>query len=210
MLLHGLLPIASSPDHELEMKTMPVITNGSTSDDGQSIENLHEILQELQSNKACHGEGNLHASCGLINFQAAFDKAMKMQKEGAIPYGPFRADSSNCSRFVNTVIRAGKPDKNALQTTLFPPERSRSIPENAQWLSGEGAGSWFVFNPLRSHLEVTRYSPDGTMECRGLYKNTNGGSHIPDGSFRITYPSNCRIVSFKNGSSQMKFERVAD
>ncbi|MGC9341613.1 MAG: DUF6695 family protein [Bacteroidales bacterium] len=91
-------------DHDLKIHTRVEI-----SADGERILNFDTILNELQNNDACHGEGNLHASYANINFKKSFSKALQMQKESPILYGPFIRNGSNCSRFVNTVIRAGNP-----------------------------------------------------------------------------------------------------
>ena len=91
-------------DDGLKVKTVAKI-----SADKKQILNFEEILTELQQNSECHGEGNIHASYGRINFENALAKAEAMQLKSPIRYGPFRYGGSNCSRFVNTVIRAGKP-----------------------------------------------------------------------------------------------------
>src|SRR6056297_875970 len=91
-------------DHDLQMRTVPVV-----SEDGRSIENFDEILSELQQNAACHGEGKLYASYIAVDFHVAHQKALHMQSASPLPYGPFVRGGSNCSRFVNTVIRSGKP-----------------------------------------------------------------------------------------------------
>ncbi len=119
-----------------------------------------------------------------------------------------------------------KPGKDALKSTLKAPERNDSIPETAQWLSGEGAGSWFVFEPRDSilgvkpdsnlemnpdsNLEVTRYSPGGDVECHGIFSISAQGDIIPDNSWEITYPSNCKVVTLKNGVSEIKYLRLVD
>ena len=177
-----------------------------------------------------------------------------MQKAGPIPYGPFRYQGSNCSRFVNKIILAGKPkwnhkiqlryfipftptpqnnvnslnyklvvkallngvdfqpvanlNKKQLKTTLIKPERNPSIPSHAQWLSGEGAGSWFAFNFRDNSLIATRYSPEGVIECSGLYKNITPGSVSPDHKYTITYPSNCNVISLQNSIKEFQFDRV--
>ncbi len=245
---HGRVRSAET-DHDLKMITTPIV-----SADNRNILNFRDILSELQENKACHGEGELHASYSPVDFQAAFNKAHKMQEASPIPYGPFRYRGSNCSRFVNTAILAGKPhwklrfrlrvfvpltptpmnnvnsldhsivvpilrdgipsvptkklDKKMLESTLRPPAGNFRIPVNAQWLSGEGVGSWFVLEPQNPHLRVTRYSPDGTIECTGLYENQNDHVMVSDHSFQITYPSNCKVVSLRNNNTELQFERV--
>lgn len=91
-------------DDGLKMKKVAKISG-----DKKQILNFEEILTELQQNPECHGEGNIHASYSRINFKKAFDKAIQMQEVGPIRYGPFRYRGSNCSRFVNMVLRTGKP-----------------------------------------------------------------------------------------------------
>jgi len=96
---------SAETDHDLKINTIPEISG-----DGQEIKNYHEILHELQTNPACHGEGTLYASYCKVNFEKAFAKANQMQEKSPIPYGPFKYKGSNCSRFVNTAILAGNPD----------------------------------------------------------------------------------------------------
>lgn len=236
-------------DHELEIKIKPKI-----SWDGKTLENFEEILNEIQVNQACHGNGDLHASYSLINFDRAFNKATQMQYAGPIPYGPFQYQGSNCSRFVNKIILAGKPKwnhkihlryiipftptpgnnvnslknklvvkallngvnfqpvanltKQQLETTLLQPVRNPAIPSHAQWLSGEGAGSWFAYNFRNSSLIATRYSPEGVVECSGLYKNIKPGAIPPNHKFTISYPSNCKVISLQNSVKKLQFERI--
>jgi hypothetical protein len=74
-----------------------------------NIENEMEILKELSTREACHGQGKLFASICQINFKKAYQKALEMQELSPLPYGPFAFKGSNCSRFVNDVVKAGKP-----------------------------------------------------------------------------------------------------
>lgn len=237
-------------DNELEIKTVPIIDKNRN-----HLENFKEILHELQTNPACHGEGELYASYCPINFELAFAKAKQTEEKHFIPYGPFRINGSNCSRFVNKTIRAGKPNfkhwfalkfkvpltptplsnvkaldnhlvlpkllkgepfcplrklnKQLLTATLPSPERHPNIPENAQWLSGEGAGSWFVFEIENTLLKVIRYSVYGVIECTGLYENKDAITLLKNkNSYKITYPSNCKTVSIKVNETVVKFYRA--
>ncbi len=246
---HGRVRSAET-DHDLEVKTMPQL-----SDDGERIGNFKDILHELQTNPACHGEGELHASYSPINFEKAYAKAREMQENSPIPYGPFRIKGSNCSRFVNTSILAGKPDfryrfnlkyrvpltptpisnvnalehqlmfpkllkgepfcplrkldKQLLTATLPQPAKHLNIPESAQWLSGEGAGSWFLFEFEETLLKVTRYSPQGVIECTGLYENQDAVEFLKKThSFTIAYPSNCKTISLKVNGAEIQFNRA--
>jgi len=89
-------------DHDLEIETKAIIRNNK-------IINYDEILLELYHNESCHGTGNLHASYCSIVFEKALRKAKQMQNNSPIAYGPFLPYGTNCSRFVNTIVLAGKP-----------------------------------------------------------------------------------------------------
>lgn len=246
---HGRVRSAES-DHELELKTIPRLSGN-----GKEIDNYKDLLNELQSNPASHGEGEMHAAYCPVNFENAYSKVIDLQKLSPIPYGPFRINGTNCSRFVNTAILAGKPqlkyrfnlkyrvpltptpisninalnhqvklpkllegelfcptrklDKQLLTATLPQPEKHRGIPEDAQWLSGEGAGSWFAFAVEKTLLKVSRYSPKGVLECTGLYENQDAQEILRNAqSFAVVYPSNCRVVSLNVNDSQIRFHRA--
>lgn len=245
---HGRVRSADT-DHDLAIVTRPVI-----SENGNTIHNFDKILEELQQNAACHGEGPLFASYCAIDFQAALNKARQMISDSPLPYGPFIKGGSNCSRFVNTVILAGRPDwkfrfrltyflpltptpvsnvnsldykkvvpklqkatpfyplrplsKSERFSTLLQPARHPDIPENAQWLGGEGAGSWFVINYERDFLVVTRYSPDGVIECSGKYEGPDHELINTEDSMYIDYLSNCKEVTINSKGNTLKFYRI--
>lgn len=100
---HGRVRNADT-DFDLAMNTVPEIPS-----DRSALLNFQDILSELQNNPACHGDGTLYASYCQVDFKTAITRAQTMSEAGPIAYGPFRYGGSNCSRFVNTVILAGKP-----------------------------------------------------------------------------------------------------
>ncbi|MBN1985176.1 MAG: hypothetical protein JW761_02670 [Prolixibacteraceae bacterium] len=236
-------------DDGLKMKSRAKI-----SADKKQILNYEDILTELQNNAECHGEGAIHASYGRINFEKALAKAEEMQQQSPIRYGPFRYKGSNCSRFVNTVLRAGNPDwksafklnflvpltptpmnnvnsfgnkttlpkllpltftpspvadKSKLKGVLPEPKRPGNVTENAQWLAGEGAGSWFAFEIENHLLKVIRYSVNGVIECVGLFENKDAIKFLKnDKSYKVAYPSNCKTVSLHVNGSEIRFNRA--
>lgn len=105
------------------------------------------------------------------------------------------------------VLPLSRPE---LTSTLPQPVRHPAIPGNAQWLSGEGAGSWFAFSFEEDILKVTRYSPDGTIECRGNYKGPSEGFLRVDKEVIVDYPSNCKEVVLKVDGLQILFCRIYD
>lgn len=244
---HGRVRSAET-DHDLKMYTVPEISS-----DKKTIVNFHEILNELQNNPACHGEGTLYASYIGINFEASMNRALGLQNESPIPYGPFVRGGSNCSRFVNTAILSGKPDRysrlrlmyfqpftptplnnvNALsnlrkvpvsrntapftpirplkrtelESTLPPPARHHAIPEHAQWLSGEGAGSWFSLEIEGVFLNLTRYSPQGMVECRGYFEGPIEELGKANVKPILGYLSHCRELTLRINGEKIKFKR---
>lgn len=247
---HGRVRSAKTDD-ELDLKTIPRLNKNAT-----EIENYKEILLELQSNAGCHGEGELHASYCAIHFTKAYTKVQTMLESEFIPYGPFRANGSNCSRFVNSAILAGHPavkmqlklryklpftptpisnvralqhqviipkvlkttpftplkklNKVALLGTLPVPEKPATITENAQWISGEGAGSWFVIELNDTFLKVARYSEKGVLECSGFYQNQKAIQMVQKSkTFWVTYPSNCNVVTLLVNDVPYRFKRTA-
>lgn len=98
-----------------------------------------------------------------------------------------------------------KLSKNQLKSTLQEPEKNAKIPKNAQWLSGEGAGSWFDLNLENSEIKLTKYSPEGLIECTGLYKNIIDSL---DHDFQITYPSNCKEVTIIKNRKLISLESI--
>ncbi len=240
---------SAGTDHDLRIFTVPKISK-----DGKSILNFREILEELQHNPACHGEGPLYASYLPVDFKASMNKAQQMQSESPIPYGPFVRGGSNCSRFVNTVILSGIPARysrirlkyfipftptplnnvnslpnreivpvlrtsvpfspvqplttSELNSTKPAPARHPVIPENAQWLSGEGAGSWFVFEIEGAFLRATRYSPDGTVECSGLYGGPVKELKEKKNLIDLDYLSHCKEIHLLINGKRFRFGRI--
>lgn len=241
---------SEATDDGLKMKT-----SASISEDGRKIENLEEILTELQLNPECHGEGRIHASYNKINFHRAYSRAFYLQQKSPIPYGPFRYKGSNCSRFVNSALIAGKPswwaafklkylvpltptplnnvnsfenkvvlpkmltnapfcpapisDKSKLKGTLPEPSRPKNIPEFAQWLSGEGSGSWFSISQFDTgNYFVSRFGPNGEFECEGEFEISNNlpfDIRIP---FRFEHLSHCREVRISQEKHLIEFRRI--
>lgn len=74
--------------------------------------------------------------------------------------------------------------------------------KNAQWLSGEGAGSWFTLNAVNNILHVNRFSPNGTLECSEFFESKN---NLDLTNFKITYPSNCIEHTLVNNGKKTSF-----
>jgi len=100
---HGMGRIRSEvTDHDLKIKARAKI-NGHKN----TISNLSEIIEELTNNASTHGSGEIYSGLFRIDFEKALEFVRKNQRQDFIPYGPFRLNGTNCSRFVNKVLQHG-------------------------------------------------------------------------------------------------------
>jgi hypothetical protein len=239
-------------DHDLDL---PVIAQ--VAEEERTLLNFREILEYLHQNQACHGNGDLLGSYTEVNFQKAYHKALQMQKESPLPYGPFVYNGTNCSRFVYTVILAGqpkmkhtlrmkykvpltptpmsnvnaldyktriaapqpwklfhptqKPTKSELSGTLPEPKSNDKIPFGARWLSGEGAGSWFhIAKRQDGHYHITRYSPEGEVECNSVFRNDTAVTFEPMLPFELVHLSHCAQVRVVQNEQRILLNRIPE
>ena len=83
--------------------------------------------------------------------------------------------------------------------TIRPPERSSAIPNHAQWLLGQGAGTWFCIDKTDNinRYNIKRYSPEGKLECDRIFSIEKNGSIFdikePYEFVHISHCAKCRI-----------------
>ncbi len=165
---------SSNTDQDLTVKTKAVLSK-----EKRSILNIDEILKELVHNNSCHGDGTIYGAYCRINFHKAFIQARIMQECSPLPYGPFTWKGTNCSRFVRTVILAGKPSlKNRFRLGFLHPlsptplgnvknlehHVSVSPQENIPDSNNAGAAGKYVFrnkDELKRCLPVPETIPPG-------------------------------------------------
>ncbi|MBI3134753.1 MAG: hypothetical protein HYZ14_08785 [Bacteroidetes bacterium] len=95
-----------------------------------------------------------------------------------------------------------------LPSVLPAPERPAGTPVSSQWLSGEGAGSWFeivVKDQAKSLSQINRYNPSGKMECSSMFRSDK--IFIETISFEIVYPSHCNEVTVIQNGRKIHFKR---
>ncbi len=101
------------------------------------------------------------------------------------------------------------PDKRKLKGVLTKPAQPAGLPENAQWLAGEGAGSWFAILPAGGEkFEITRFSPEGKVECSGRFAISGNQSFDIGKPYQFDYLSHCGKVSLIHGKQKIEFRRV--
>ena len=94
-------------------------------------------------------------------------------------------------------------DNNRLKTTLEEPQRALNIPEKAQWLAGEGAGSWFFIEQQNGNYQITRFNPKGDVECQAIFQpNTDFNINRP---FEFTYLSHCSEINILQNGTKITF-----
>ena len=82
-----------------------------------------------------------------------------------------------------------------LSNTLVTPKHPNSISDKAQWLAGEGAGSWFVILESEhiNRFRIKRYSDIGEIECDSLFSSKTAIDLKK--KFIVSYPSHCAKVT---------------
>lgn len=98
-------------------------------------------------------------------------------------------------------------EKAFLKTTLPEPERAINIPADAQWLSGEGCGSWFHIKPFEKHYQIARYNPQGVLEFVAQYF-PNSHTFDPASEFKLAYLSHYEKVVVHQNQQLIEFVRV--
>lgn len=88
-------------------------------------------------------------------------------------------------------------DSSSIEGTLPEPVRPEQLSKKAQWLAGEGAGSWFLIEKAqqKSIFKVTRYSPKGEIECEGNFEIKNTEKQlILNKPYKFIHLSHCEFV----------------
>ncbi len=94
-----------------------------------------------------------------------------------------------------------------LPKVLRRPTLPSNLPSTAKWLSGEGAGSWFVIEEHRHNYTITRYSTEGNFECENNFKKSPNLDL--ESEFKMTYPSHCSIVTVLQKAKKIKLSALA-
>lgn len=102
-------------------------------------------------------------------------------------------------------------NNNNLIQTLPEPKKPEFLPYNAQWLAGEGAGSWFTINTVSQNqsFEVTRFNPKGKIECQGLFEIENSNKSLNlNKDYKFVHLSHCAFIHIEQGGQVFKLIRI--
>ena len=98
-----------------------------------------------------------------------------------------------------------------MKGTLLAPDKKTTIPSNAKWLAGEGAGAWFVIEKEESlnvqEYRLRRFAPDGVLHCNRIFRVTEGAFDIAI-PFDFTYPSHCAICTVIQNKHKVVLKHV--
>ena len=86
------------------------------------------------------------------------------------------------------------------------PKKPSQLPADIHWLSGEGCGSWFYIEKKHFEFIISRYSSEGKLECKGIFKQESGYSVNLNEEIQFTYLSHCAEVNIIQNNSNMKFK----
>jgi len=250
-------------DNELDFPVFAEIENGN-------IKNLDDLLMFFATNpKLTHGEGKMVASvCNEIDYDKAKNYIEQLQEQYFVPYGVFKKNASNCSRFVTSTLIASvtnlKIKKKLINSTWFTPSTIgnavlsssdnvvyevspegeisgfksspnrenikhflddlkgfspnlignlepkpiENIKNDAQWLSGIGAGAWFELHDTNHQLEylVKRISPYGNVDVHDVFVIDKDSFNYHE-SYEFLYHTNCSFVHIKQNETIFKLER---
>ncbi|MBS1650609.1 MAG: hypothetical protein JSU07_01240 [Bacteroidetes bacterium] len=89
------------------------------------------------------------------------------------------------------------------------PERPGHLSVNSKWLSGEGCGSWFNIEKVESRFLISRYSPDGKLECSGIFQQVIGETINLNSGYDFTYLSHCAEVNIVQNENNLKFKLIS-
>lgn len=101
-------------------------------------------------------------------------------------------------------------NKHLVKNTMVAPSKPSNLAENAQWLAGEGAGSWFVISSTSEQevFFIARFSPEGKLECEGSFKCHSNEKFNLNQPYIFTHLSHCKTVNIVQSGIIFKFERL--
>lgn len=119
-------------DHDLIVNT-----TANISADRTEILNLKALLAELYGNPSTHGTGTIFGAATRVQLHDTFSYIQYLQRQEFISYGPFIPHGTNCSRFVNSALKAGKPALSERIKLRMPPVLTPTPMWNLKALSGK-------------------------------------------------------------------------
>lgn len=96
-----------------------------------------------------------------------------------------------------------------LEGTLLPPPLPDGVPPAAQWLGGQGAGTWFHLSQpddlAATEFRIQRFAPEGEKECDRVFQIADNQSFSISEPFQFTYVSHCQKCSIVQAGYHFTF-----
>ena len=95
--------------------------------------------------------------------------------------------------------------------TIIAPELPVSIPSNAQWLLGQGAGTWFSIAATDSsiHYQIKRFTPSGALDCDRIFEVADNGLDFNiNETYEFTHISHCAKCRIKQSGKVFEFNYI--
>ena len=92
--------------------------------------------------------------------------------------------------------------------TISAPQKPTTVPENAQWLGGQGTGGWFyleTFPDSKTLYRIIRYSPKGVCECDRTFTLVSKTDFDATKDFEFTYISHCAACNIMQNGVKHRF-----
>ncbi|WP_375239024.1 DUF6695 family protein [Aurantibacter sp.] len=111
---------------------------------------------------------------------------------------------------LNCFLDSVKDHKVNLQGNLEP-KKVKGLSNNAQWLSGIGAGAWFELfkTEIKNEFIFKRTSAFGTVDVEAIFKVSDLSFNINE-AYQFTHKSNCDILLIRQNSVLFKFENCSN
>jgi hypothetical protein len=114
----------------------------------------------------------------------------------------------NSQNAINTKNIASYPMAVNLMGILKAPAIPENLPSKVQWLAGEGAGSWFHVEKHNDLFMISRYDPEGKIECSGLFYILNEYNLDLRNTFEFTHISHCNKVMIKQNGKIIPLKKI--
>ncbi len=94
----------------------------------------------------------------------------------------------------------------------MPPPKEPNIPKEAQWLGGQGVGSWFYLSKpkelAKNNYRIVRYAPNGDIECNRIFETSE--YFDINQPYQFTYISHCQQCTIIQNNKKLLFNYLKE
>lgn len=97
--------------------------------------------------------------------------------------------------------------------TTHPPALPSTIPAHSQWLSGQGAGTWFCIDTTSNpnQYNIKRYTPKGSLDCDRIFEIEDNSSVFDiNESYQFAHVSHCAKCRIKQNEIIFIFNYIEE